>query len=53
MNNPLEKKLGAALLMTLKGKTCFHIKKGNPEVLKEIQEALQYGYVFYTSKGWK
>jgi hypothetical protein len=53
MNDPLKKELGAALLRTLKGKTCFHIKKGDPKILLEIKEALQKGYAYYTSNGWK
>jgi hypothetical protein len=53
MNDPLKKKLGTTLLKTLKGKTCFHLKKVNPEILLEIKEALQSGYEYYVSKGWK
>lgn len=53
MNDLLKRKLGNVLLKTLKGKTCFHIKKGSPEMLQEIEEALQTGYAYYTSQGWK
>jgi hypothetical protein len=48
----LKSKLNPDLLKTLKGKTCFHIKKQDAGLMKAIQEALKSGYVFYSSKGW-
>jgi hypothetical protein len=48
----LKSKLNAELLKTLKGKTCFHIKKQDDFLLKAIKEALQCGYAYYSSKGW-
>jgi len=52
-NGAVKQKLKPALLKTLKGKTCFHIKHGDPVLLQEIKEALRAGYDFYVSRGWK
>ena len=52
-NDSLKQKLTPGLLKTLKGKTCFHIKNGDPVILQEIKEALQAGYDYYVSRGWK
>ena len=52
-NESLKEKLKPGLLKALKGKTCFHIKNGDPVILQEIKEALQAGYVFYVSRGLK
>lgn len=40
------------LLKLLKGKSCFHIKKTTPELLRQIQEALKIGFVKYQNHGW-
>ena len=40
------------LLRCLKGKSCFHIKKLDAELLAQIDEALQRGYALYQQKGW-
>lgn len=40
------------LLRLLKGKSCFHIKKLDPELLAQIDAALQTGYALYQQKGW-
>jgi hypothetical protein len=50
--NELKDKLQPELLKTLQGKTCFHIKKNGPVILKQVKDALQIGYDFYQSKGW-
>ena len=42
----------AELLSCLKGKSCFHIKKLDAELLAQIDEALQSGYALYQHKGW-
>ncbi len=52
VNVSLKNKLKPGLLKTLKGKTCFHIKKHDPELLQQIKEALHDGYEYYTSRGW-
>jgi len=43
---------GAQLLATLKGKSCFHIRKLTPEIRKQVAEALARGYVLYQERGW-
>lgn len=40
------------LLKCLKGKSCFHIKKYDKEIFKQIKEALKKGYKCYLEKGW-
>jgi hypothetical protein len=40
------------LLSCLKGKSCFHIKKLDGELLSQIDAALQAGYALYQQKGW-
>ena len=40
------------LLKLLKGKSCFHIKKLDTELEKQIEEALNIGYQLYKERGW-
>ena len=40
------------LMKLLKGKSCFHIKKLDPELEEQIIEALDIGYELYKSRGW-
>jgi hypothetical protein len=40
------------LLKLLKGKSCFHIKTLDEELLKQIREALEAGYRQYQERGW-
>lgn len=40
------------LLKHLKGKSCFHIKKNDPEILEQIKDALKAGYDLYKERGW-
>jgi hypothetical protein len=40
------------LLKYLKGKSCFHIKKEDAEIFKQIKEALAKGYDKCKEKGW-
>jgi len=40
------------LLKLLKGKSCFHIKKLNPELEMQIDFALKVGYELYKKRGW-
>ena len=51
-NPGLKDKLQPELLKILQGKTCFHIKKDDPVLFKQVEVALQIGYEFYQSKGW-
>ena len=48
----LKAELKPELLKTLKGKTCFHIKKDDPQIYEQISDALNKGYRFYKKKGW-
>lgn len=43
---------GNELLKLLKGKSCFHIKKLDQELEKQICEALEAGFLLYKEKGW-
>jgi hypothetical protein len=40
------------LLSTLKGKSCFHIKKLDKTLVAQIREALEAGYKLYKKNGW-
>ena len=48
----LKDKIPLPLLSCLKGKTCFYLKKKDPQLLIQIEQALQWGVDFYNSKGW-
>jgi hypothetical protein len=43
---------GQELLKRLKGKSCFHIKKLDEVLVKQIVEALEIGYSLYKDRGW-
>ena len=49
----IKEKIAPALLKHLKGKTCFHIKRDDTDLINHIKEALRTGYDFYVSRGWK
>jgi len=38
------KELPAELMKCLKGKSCFHIKKDDPQLMEQIEDALAKGY---------
>jgi hypothetical protein len=40
------------LLKLLKGKSCFHIKKLDEELLAQIEAALEAGFKIYQERGW-
>jgi hypothetical protein len=40
------------LLRLLKGKSCFHIKKLDEELVKQIEQALADGFEMYKQRGW-
>ncbi len=40
------------LLRLLKGKSCFHIKKLTPELLTQVDAALERGFKLYQERGW-
>jgi hypothetical protein len=43
---------GPGLLATLKGKSCFHIKRMTPELREQIVAALDAGWRLYEDRGW-
>jgi hypothetical protein len=53
LNDLLKERLAPELLQTLKGKTCFHIKKVDPVVLEQLKETLRIGYNYFQILGWK
>ena len=52
MNDPVKRQLFPELMKCLKGKACFHIKKADPVIYKQIKEALKIGFADYRSRGW-
>jgi hypothetical protein len=40
------------LLRLLKGKSCFHVKKLDEELLRQIEAALKIGIELYRRRGW-
>ena len=52
MNEKAKKKLSPALLKLLKGKSCFHVKKLDDALIKDIQNALAIGAEVYKERGW-
>jgi len=48
----IKAQLKPELLKCLKGKSCFHIKKLDEELTRQIREAIEKGYQFYKKKGW-
>ena len=43
---------GPDLLATLRGKSCFHIKRMTPELKEQIAAALDAGWRLYEERGW-
>lgn len=52
INPELKSKVPPVLLKLLKGKTCFHIQKLDPELLASIQATLDEGAKCYKARGW-
>jgi hypothetical protein len=48
----LKNQLHPDLVKCLKGKSCFHIKKNDPELMQHVKDALKTGYDNYKAKGW-
>ena len=40
------------LLKLLKGKSCFYIRDLSPEIVSQIEEALELGFNLYKERGW-
>ena len=45
-------KLKPELLKLLKGKTCFHIKKLDDELVTQLRETLETGFKIYKDNDW-
>jgi hypothetical protein len=52
VNPGLKKKLAPSLTKRLKGKTCFHIKQIDSEILGNIEDAVDEGVKSYRERGW-
>ncbi|MES2004715.1 MAG: DUF1801 domain-containing protein [Bacteroidota bacterium] len=52
MNDPIKKRISPELLKCLKGKACFHIKKKDASLLKDIDAAIKIGYDAFVKMGW-
>jgi hypothetical protein len=44
--------LAPSLTKRLKGKTCFHIKQIDSEILGNIEDAVDEGVKSYRERGW-
>lgn len=44
--------LSPELKKLLKGKSCFHLKKEDPEIENELKSLLKQGYECYKKAGW-
>jgi|ERR1043165_3721347 hypothetical protein len=52
MHPETKKDISPRLLKLLKGKSCFHVKKLDDELLKDIESSLKKGYEFYKKQGF-
>lgn len=52
MNEPMQKVFSPEFIKCLKGKACFHSKKNDPVIMKDIQKAFKLGYQAYKDRGW-
>ena len=48
----IRKQFSQEFMKCLKGKCCFHIKKNDPVVMKDIEKAFKVGYKAYKDRGW-
>lgn len=51
-NVEMKKFFPPELLATLKGKSCFYIKKDDPLLLRQIEQVLDAGLQLYQKRGW-
>jgi hypothetical protein len=40
------------LAKLLKGKSCFHVKKLDEQLIEQLDAAMQSGFVLYQERGW-
>jgi hypothetical protein len=43
---------GPELLATLRGKSCFHLKRLTPALEQQVEAALRAGFELYVVRGW-
>ena len=48
----IKKFFPAELLLLLKGKSCFHIKRLDERLLEQVRTTLQDGFVLYQEREW-
>ncbi len=48
----IRKQFSPEFMKLLKGKACFHIKKYDPAIIKEVAKAFKIGYTAYKDMGW-
>ncbi|MGE5229946.1 MAG: DUF1801 domain-containing protein [Deltaproteobacteria bacterium] len=51
-DDELSRVFGPELLGTLKGKSCFHLKRMTPAIRAQIEAALAAGWRLYEERGW-
>jgi hypothetical protein len=51
-NPKLRDELHPDLVKCLKGKSCFHIKKNDPELMKHVKDALKVGLNYFKKNDW-
>jgi hypothetical protein len=51
-DDDLSRVFGPELLATLKGKSCFHLRRLTPELRAQIEAALAAGWRLYEERGW-
>lgn len=48
----MKKLIKPELMKLLKGKSCFHLKKTNNELLQQIKDTLKSGFEMYKKNEW-
>jgi len=48
----LKEIFGSKMLKLLKGKSCFHIRQLDSDLIEQIAYALERGYALYQARGW-
>ncbi len=51
-NEKMKTDFSPEFMKCLKGKCCFHIKKNDPLIMKDIQKAIKLGYAAFVERGW-
>ena len=52
MNPALKTKISPTLLKLLKGKSCFYVRKLDPDLLKSLEAMLDLGVRCFQDRGW-